>query len=335
MADIRTQLTPTWLEEIGAGFPPGSVGQRLQAIARAEGRLPPVEIVEQHGEALLSSLQLDATIAFSEFLAGNAFTDAERDDLRTTLRMDFVANPFPSLAALSQVVGAFVQIPAMEPERRAMERLGAQAATKFTERRAGTTTSVTALIERYNPVVHIDDDELIITADALDAYWSLYDTIAEITGVDPSTSEDQVALSAQLSTVYSNWPRRIRSETAYARGRWVALRASIRAMDDDRYDEFVDHLTSEVTDPTGVAAAVTGFGMAAGAAATARRISRRLVAAATETGPATGTPTGTTADNGTTAAVDDGTATTDTANEGADGSTPAHATVGAPPEASR
>lgn len=294
MADIRKALTVNWLEEIGAGFPPGSVGQELQATARTEGKLPPIEIVDRHGDALLSSLQLDATIAFSEFLAGNAFTDPDRNDLRTTLRLDFAAYPLPSLAAFDQIIGAFVQIPAMDPERRAMERLAAQAATKFTELGAGTTTPATALIERYNPVLHIDYDEgLILTADALNAYWSMYDTIAEIAGVDASTSESRVALSANLAEVYETWPRRIRSETCHARGRWVALRSSIRNMDDEQYDDFADRLTEQVQDPAGVAAAVTGFGMAAGAAAMARRVSNRLEtvgARASTTGPSAGAP---------------------------------------------
>lgn len=287
MMDIRNQLDVTWLEEVGGGYPPGSLGHRLQATARADGALPPPEIVEQHGGFVLSGLQLDATIGFSEFLAGHAFTDGERNDLRTVLRMDFVTDPAAALASFDLIIGAFVQIPAMDPERRATERLRAHATTKLSEVMVGVETPATAMIERYNPVLHVDaEDGLVVTADALEAYWSLYDGLADITGLARSTDADRLGLSTELPALYPTWPRRIRAETGHARSRWVALRSSIRAMDDDRYRRFADSLQQQVTDPAGIAAAVTGFGMAAGSAALARRVDRTLAAVGAQSGKA-------------------------------------------------
>ncbi len=286
MTDIRSQLEVTWIEEPGRGFPAGSTGETMQDQAIASitgGELRQPRLVTQEGGIPLTDIQLDSTIGFAEFLAGSAFTDSERGDLHKALVADFGSNPVQATAAFEQIVNAFIQIPGMDPERRAMERQGAWANTTLAERRAGIVTPSSELIERYNPILHVDtESSLVMTGDALDAYWSSYDLIATLVGVEPSTSGDHVTLATHLPEAYATWAPRVRSEMSFARGRWVALRAAIRSMDDVTYEGFRATLVEQVDGPDGVAAAVTGFGMAAGAAAQARRISRRLAPTPTD-----------------------------------------------------
>lgn len=280
MTDIRPQLEVTWLEEPGRGFPADSTGEIMQGQAIAsitEGALRQPQLVAEEGGIPLNDIQVDSTIGFAEFLAGSAFTDSERNDLHKALVADFTSNPAQATSAFEQVLNAFIQIPGMDPERRAMERQGAWATTTLAETRVGITTPSSELIERYNPILHIDvEANLVMTGDALEAYWSSYDLIAIMVGVETSTSDDQVILAAHLPEAYETWAPRIRSEMSFARGRWVALRAAVRSMDDETYERFRATLLDQIDGPDGVAAAVTGFGMAAGAAAQARRISRRL-----------------------------------------------------------
>ncbi len=283
MTDIRSQLEVTWIETIGCGFPAGSTGETMQteAIASIEsGVLREPKALDQQGSLVLNDIQVDGAIGFAEFLAGSAFTDSERDDLHRTFVADFGSNPAQAIAAFEQILTAFIQIPGMDPERRTMERQGAWAATTVAERRADISTPSSQTIDRYNPVLHIDAEAgLVMTGDALEAYWSSFDSIADIVGLERSTADDRLALATNLPEVYASWAPRIRSEMSFARGRWVALRAAVRAMDDDTYDAFRTTLIDQIDGPDGVAAAVTGFGIAAGAAAQARRISRRLTPA--------------------------------------------------------
>ncbi len=283
MTDIRSHLEVTWIEEPGRGFPSASTGEAMQnqAIASIKnGTLRQPELLTQQGDIPLNDIQVDSTIGFAEFLAGSAFTASESEDLRRALVGDFGTNPAQATAAFEQILHAFIQIPGMDPERRAMERQGAWANTKLAELRAGISTPSSELIERYNPVLHVDVEAgLMMTGDALDAYWSSYDLIATMVGEETSTSIDHVALASHLPDAYASWAPRVRSEMSYARGRWVALRAAIRAMDNETFDGFCATLADQVDGPEGVTAAVTGFGMAAGAAAQARRVARRLAPA--------------------------------------------------------
>ncbi len=286
MTDIRSQLEVTWLETIGGGFPPGSAGATMQATARAAFEtgvgIPEPEVIDRHGAWTVNTVQVDAAIGFAEFLAGSAMTDGETDDLRKAILADFANNPAQATAAFEQVLRAIVQIPGMDPERRAMERHAAQANITVAERQAGLSTPTSQMIERYNPVLHVDRaGGLVMTADGLEAYWSLYDMIATIVGLPISGPDDHVALSALLPEAYESWVPRVRSEMTHARGRWVALRAAVRSMDDETYETFRSGLADQVDSADGIVAAVTGFGMAAGAAAQARRISRRLRTPAT------------------------------------------------------
>lgn len=262
-------LGVTWLEAVGGGFPAGSLGHRLQSHARSDLPLPPAQVVETADGLVLSDIQLDVAVGFAEFLAGTAFTPGRRDDLRTELCTGFLTNPAGTTAALNEIIGAVVQIPRFSPAHRAAERHRSHTVIALEH---NLDSAALAAIEANNPVLHCDRGQaLVITADAVDAYWSLYDLVAGFAGQEPSTPIDRVAFSADLDSLAPEWPARIRSELAFARSRWVAFRAVVRSMDDEQQSRLRAALAAQIDDGRGVAAAVTGLGLAAGAAAAASR----------------------------------------------------------------
>ncbi len=268
---VALDLPTTWLEAIGGGFPDESLGRRLQALARADSPLPAPQVVETAGGLVLSDTQLDVAVGFAEFLAGTAFTEPRRDDARAELCAGFLSDPVQLTIALNEIIGSFVQIPRTSPEHRATLRHRAHTVIAL-EHTTDRDNATVAAIEAANPVLHVDEGQgLVITADAVDAYWSLYDLVAVLAGQTPSTPVDRVAFSADLATLAPTWPVRVRAEIAFARSRWVAFRAVVRSMDDDQRQRLATALHDQIDDGAGVAAAVTGLGLAAGAAATARR----------------------------------------------------------------
>lgn len=279
MTTNRPPLDETWIEQIGLGFPACSTGVELQARARAFDPATQPEVIETQDGWTLTTIQIDGTLAFAEFLAGSAFSASELQSLRRVVTSDFRTNPPAATASFDQILRALVQVPGMDPERRALQRNQSMRDIKLAEIANETTTPIMETIERYNPVLHIDA-ERAITGDALDAYWSSFDLFADITGVPVSKLDDRVELASTIAEVYDSWPQRLRAEVAEARSRWVGIRTVLRAMSDDEFDEFATGIRREVSDADDVVAAVVGFGLSVGVAATARRVERRLANAA-------------------------------------------------------
>lgn len=276
MTTARPQLEETWIEQIGLGFPACSVGVELQTRARGFDPSTKPEIVETKNSFTLTTIQIDSTLAFAEFLAGSPFPALDLQMLTRVITSDFRTDPAAASASFDQILRALVQVPGMDPERRALQRNQSMRDIKLAEIANGVATPIMETIERYNPVLYVNADRAI-TGDALAAYWSLFDMFAAITGLPASSIEDQVELATTTAEAYEEWPPRVRSEIAEARSRWVGVRAILRAMTDDEFDEFATSIRREVHDADDVVAAVIGFGLSIGVTATARRVQQRMV----------------------------------------------------------
>ena len=157
---------PTWVEG-RSGFPTGSWGE--DHAGRPDAGL----VLTIAGDAPFTGGQAGDLVAFTEFLAGTALDDGERNWLIERSATEFESDPAQAMTEMKTISFAVQVIPELDPLERADSRHKALAYSyrldAHRERLGLDPNPVLTLVRAHNPAVLIDPSGVIITADALAA----------------------------------------------------------------------------------------------------------------------------------------------------------------------
>ncbi|MFI7552734.1 hypothetical protein ACIBQ2_23650 [Micromonospora sediminimaris] len=171
--------TEHWLER-ASGFPRDDVSVDPAAAATVVAASRGYRLTRGH---------LAETVAFAEFLAGEAFTTEERAELEQDVVDAFEDSPKRALQSLRPLSGGVRRVAALNPVQRAQRRLQALTASYLLELRRQADgrelSPLTAVVSRHNPVVrHWASAGVVLVADALAARMEQHRLVLCLIGRD-------------------------------------------------------------------------------------------------------------------------------------------------------
>lgn len=239
---FQDQLRPMWIER--SGFPDGSLGLPLAGEATT---------VETAASLSITDRQLDDAVAFLEFLAGESFTETERDQIRQVSLEEFRLAPDGAMQQLLSVRRAVAQIGRMTPIERARQRTAASTRIGLAEKQADVVSTAMSIVYRYNPIVLADVDRgYVITSDMFLAWGGWRQMIAAIVGLPPDQVWKANPELRRLERELPSWTDPQINSLVRAYEAWITLRVGLRTADAFHREELADALRREISGPADV-----------------------------------------------------------------------------------
>ena len=208
---------PTWIE-VDPGFPPGSVG--------AEPGNRSDEVVVDTAEGAFTAAHAADIVAFTEFVAGTALPESDRQWLIDAMAREFTKEPARALEEMQRVTTAVSAIPDLDPLERAQSRhraLGGMYQTEPVREAHGIPeTPIMTILKAHNPALVIDKTGVVVPADALDHRNEINALILRLAGREEA---DLGHIRAQMATEYRTAGPVMQAELAGSQIRLVILRA--------------------------------------------------------------------------------------------------------------
>ena len=190
-------------------------------------------------------------VAFTEFLAGTAFDDTERDWLIEAMGREFLKDPAAALEQFSPIATAVAVIPEMEPVERANNRHKALTsmyrADTVRKRNGLPETPIMTMIRAHNPAVFTDKTGIVVVADAVTARSVLNELVL---GLGGHSREDQPNLRTDLDGDFGNLPSPMLVELAGSQIRLVILRAWLAELPQPEMDQLRARLADVIETAT-------------------------------------------------------------------------------------
>lgn len=226
-----------WLES-PSGFPPGGIGTAVPAGG--------TEVVATARGISLTRHQLDEVVAFTEFLAGRALSDADRGELTDDVVDAFEDSPTSAHRFLRKLAGGVRRIGGLDPAARCQRRLQALTTTYTIEQRRQADgdglSPLMAMVSRHNPVVRYwATTGIVLVADALAARVEQHRLVLSLVDREP-----EPALTQRLLDGTEHTGRLEIAELAASELRLLGTRAWLRDLGDTTLDRLRQQLARAV-----------------------------------------------------------------------------------------
>lgn len=181
--------TEHWLES-PSGFPAGS----LISTAASDG---PSVVASVRG-VQLTRRQIDEVLAFTQFMAGEAFTRVDRAELEDDIVDAFTDSPRAAARFLAPLADGVGRIAALDPVQRCQRRLRALTNSYSVDHRqrsdGGEPDPIMRLVARYNPLVRYwAATGLVLVGDALTARFETHQLVHSLVGSEPEPRDVLIA----------------------------------------------------------------------------------------------------------------------------------------------